>query len=117
MTVRPIVKFKARALVTKLVKEGKLQRQPCIKCGNPKSHGHHPDYNFPDQVIWLCAFHHAREHADRTAIERAPRNAKPRKFRFHQPWSERTMKAREMITQGMRNADIARSLGCSKTRI
>jgi hypothetical protein len=44
------------------VKAGRLERMPCEVCGDTKSHGHHPDYSKPLEVIWLCAKHHAEEH-------------------------------------------------------
>lgn len=43
---------------------GKLRRQPCAKCGNPKSQAHHDSY-FPDKwlkVRWLCGTHHREWH-------------------------------------------------------
>lgn len=47
------------ALVT-----GRLVRQPCRCCGNPKAEAHHPSYA-PDRqldVTWLCRKHHAAWH-------------------------------------------------------
>ena len=44
------------------VKTGKLERQPCEKCGNPKSEAHHADYSKPLDVKWLCRQCHAKEH-------------------------------------------------------
>lgn len=35
---------------------------PCIVCKEPKSHRHHPDYDKPDQVIFLCRKHHSQVH-------------------------------------------------------
>ena len=37
-------KDRARAIVTRAVKSGKLQRQPCALCGAFKVEAHHPDY-------------------------------------------------------------------------
>lgn len=47
-------KYYARRALRRAVKSGKLIRQPCENCGEPKSHGHHPDYSKPLEVIWLC---------------------------------------------------------------
>lgn len=44
------------------VRSGKLQRLPCEQCGDPKSHGHHDDYNKPLDVRWLCALCHGKAH-------------------------------------------------------
>jgi len=38
--------------------KGIIERQPCVVCGDPKSHGHHPDHSKPLEVIWLCPLHH-----------------------------------------------------------
>jgi hypothetical protein len=45
------------------LKEGRLTRQPCVICGDPRSQGHHPDYRKPLEVHWLCQRHHMRVHA------------------------------------------------------
>lgn len=44
------------------VKMGALKKSPCIVCGNPKSQGHHEDYNKPLEVVWLCLSHHRQRH-------------------------------------------------------
>jgi len=44
------------------IRRGKLIRQPCVKCGNPKSEGHHTDYSKPFLVTWLCRPHHMEAH-------------------------------------------------------
>ena len=48
--------------VDRAIKKGTLVRQDCIKCGTEKTHGHHPDYDKPLDVIWLCPKHHQEEH-------------------------------------------------------
>lgn len=40
----------------------KLPLKPCIKCGNPKTHRHHPDINKPMVIVYLCPLHHKQEH-------------------------------------------------------
>ena len=45
------------------IRDGRLVRQPCEVCGDPKSHAHHTDYTRPLDVMWLCAVHHAEWHA------------------------------------------------------
>ena len=44
------------------IESGKITRQPCQVCGEPKSHGHHPDYSKPFEVVWLCPKHHGEQH-------------------------------------------------------
>src|SRR3990167_5744413 len=50
----------AKNLVNNRVRSGKLKRGNCVLCGNPRSVGHHEDYNKPLEVIWLCQKHHKR---------------------------------------------------------
>lgn len=59
------IKVSAKKLVKKAISDSILVRQPCEKCGNPKSQGHHPDYTKPLEVIWLCAKHHKEAHGYR----------------------------------------------------
>lgn len=55
-------KIRARRLANKAILRGKLHRLPCRDCGEPKTHAHHPDYDRPLEVIWLCPAHHRAEH-------------------------------------------------------
>lgn len=56
------VRANARNLVAKAVKSGKLKKQPCFICGSEIVEAHHPDYNRPLDVIWLCNKHHREAH-------------------------------------------------------
>jgi len=40
-----------------------IEQQPCRVCGATKSEAHHPDYDRPFDVIWLCRKHHKAHHA------------------------------------------------------
>lgn len=46
------------------VKTGKvIKPEKCQRCNKKdKLHGHHPDYNKPLEVVWLCTMCHGREH-------------------------------------------------------
>src|ERR1700691_3817842 len=55
-------KSRARGVVSKAIKSGRLVREPCRVCGNPKSEAHHEDYSKPLEVIWLCLEHHREHH-------------------------------------------------------
>jgi len=44
------------------LKAGLLERQPCEVCGCDQVDGHHPDYDQPIAVIWLCRKHHVEVH-------------------------------------------------------
>lgn len=39
-----------------------LTKEPCLACGEMKVDAHHPDYNYPLNVIWLCRKHHREIH-------------------------------------------------------
>lgn len=53
---------KANAMVNKATREGLLKKQPCWVCGE-KALAHHPDYDRPLDVVWLCQIHHKQTHA------------------------------------------------------
>lgn len=47
-------KYKARMVVSNAIRDGRLTREPCMYCGNPKSQAHHEDYSNPLEVTWVC---------------------------------------------------------------
>ena len=53
---------KANNAVASALRTGKLTRQPCWVCGK-KAVAHHPDYDRPLDVVWLCQAHHKQAHA------------------------------------------------------
>jgi hypothetical protein len=59
----------AQIAVGNAVRDGRLQRQPCFICGC-KAEAHHPDYDHPLDVTWLCSKHHKQAHALATNDER-----------------------------------------------
>jgi len=56
-------KLKAKILAGKALKNGKLQKQKCKICKKIKTEMHHPNYNKPLKIIWLCKLHHKQLHA------------------------------------------------------
>jgi hypothetical protein len=54
---------KAHLQVEWAVRKGQLERHPCFVCGAQKVEGHHPDYDRPLDVVWLCVPHHRQAHA------------------------------------------------------
>ena len=60
----------AHNVLSNAIRDGKITRQPCIVCGDPKSDGHHEDYSKPLDVMWLCRKHHAEHHVQRRREQR-----------------------------------------------
>lgn len=57
-------KYKARMALGNAVRDGRVQRHPCERCGSLRVHGHHEDYSKPLDVVWLCVEHHHERHAE-----------------------------------------------------
>lgn len=55
-------RMRAHSAVAYALRTGKLTRQPCMVCGE-KAVAHHPDYDRPLDVVWLCQPHHKQTHA------------------------------------------------------
>lgn len=53
---------RAQGLVQHAIRSGRLQKQPCWVCGRDAV-AHHPDYDRPLDVVWLCQPHHKQAHA------------------------------------------------------
>ncbi len=61
-------RYRARNAVNNAIRSGKLIRQPCVHCGDPKSQAHHKDYRKPLDVVWVCfKCHREVEHNQRIA--------------------------------------------------
>lgn len=54
------------------VARGKLKKLPCEVCGEQKSEAHHPNYDKPLDVMWLCRKHHADIHRPEASNARHP---------------------------------------------
>lgn len=52
----------------KAVARGEITPLPCFECGE-KAEAHHPDYDSPLDVIWLCPSHHKQLHAESRKIK------------------------------------------------
>lgn len=56
------LRIQARTMVNHAVRDGKLTRGVCECCGFGKTQAHHPDYNKPLEIKWLCRKCHWQEH-------------------------------------------------------
>lgn len=54
--------IRARELVGRAIKSGKLVRLPCEVCFDYPSQAHHEDYSKPLEVVWLCGKRHRERH-------------------------------------------------------
>lgn len=64
---RPEV-YRARVILNKTIRTGRLKRLPCEVCLEPNGHAHHEDYSKPLDVIWLCRRHHQDLHNSRRQV-------------------------------------------------
>lgn len=53
----------AQAALRAALRRGLVEQKPCRVCGSADSEAHHPDYDRPMDVNWLCRAHHKAEHA------------------------------------------------------
>ena len=67
---RDPVKRRAMRSVANELKAGRMTKGPCEVCGASKVDAHHPDYNEPFVVVWLCRKHHMQLH--RVDLDRRP---------------------------------------------
>jgi hypothetical protein len=44
------------------LRQGKLEREPCLICDEADAEMHHPDYSKPLNIVWLCRKHHLYLH-------------------------------------------------------
>lgn len=56
------LKRAAHIIVGNAIKSGRLVPWPCEVCGK-KAQAHHPSYEYPLVVVWLCPLHHKAAHA------------------------------------------------------
>lgn len=58
-------KYRAQTAVGNAIRDGKLARRPCERCGAAERvHAHHDDYARPLEVQWLCPLHHKQRHRE-----------------------------------------------------
>lgn len=58
-----VIRKAARDILQRSIKQGRIKRLSCEKCGSSINvEAHHDDYTKPLEVIWLCREHHAEHH-------------------------------------------------------
>ncbi len=57
-------RYAAGIALSRAVRDGTLIKQPCFVCGETVVEGHHPDYDKPLAVVWLCVKHHKQLHRE-----------------------------------------------------
>ena len=48
------IKYLARWYARRMTANGTIEKMPCAFCGNEQSQRHHPDYDQPLLIVWLC---------------------------------------------------------------
>lgn len=55
-------RYFAKTCIGNALRDGRIKKLPCWVCGSSEVEGHHPDYNAPLDVVWLCQAHHKEIH-------------------------------------------------------
>ena len=55
-------KSNCRAYANTYLSRGKIKKEPCCLCGSKDAQMHHPDYDKPLWVVWMCRVCHLVEH-------------------------------------------------------
>jgi hypothetical protein len=58
----------ANIAVGNAVRDGRLTKRPCEKCGKLPAEAHHDDYSKPLDVRWLCRPHHLEYHGKQSRV-------------------------------------------------
>lgn len=53
---------RAQVMLNNAIRDGRIKAMPCFICGG-KAEAHHPNYDSPLDVVWLCPIHHKQAHA------------------------------------------------------
>lgn len=73
-------------LVKRALKEGRLQKTPCVYCGSRNVVGHHWDYAKPLDVMWVCQAHHLWLHEAMAKLGQKPLNTHLAAHRQYHEW-------------------------------
>jgi hypothetical protein len=87
MIISPLDKSWCRAATAKLLRQGKLKRQPCAICGARETFVHHIDYSDPLAIKWLCKLHKSQENLSPLQRSLLKRGLKAHNYRAANPES------------------------------
>lgn len=107
-------KYKARAAVAYALKNGQLQKSPCVTCNTQLGVcAHHEDYSKPLQVIWLCRGCHTKEHQPTLWQSRKAGNPSLSSLTEHE-----VVRIRKLLCTGLlNNRQIAKIFGVTPENI
>ena len=105
--------YKAHWIVANAIRYGKLKKESCVICENPRTHAHHDNYSEPLKIKWLCSKCHRAHHTlekgqvvgGRQYIPK-PRMIKRQGFHFI---------AKSLKQSGLTYSEIGKELGLSKS--
>lgn len=100
-------KYIAHTAVGNALRDGRIIKKECRKCGELKTEAHHPDYSKPLEVIWLCPKHHKQLHT------------KPSKYMNYEENNEvrMQMEISRQKEEGIQDAEIVERLIIGTTPI
>ena len=56
------IRYFARWYAKRMIRNGTIEKEPCAICGKEQVEAHHPDYNEPLLIVWLCKDCHREIH-------------------------------------------------------
>jgi Homeodomain-like domain len=114
-------KVRCHSAVQTALRNGTLQRQPCVSCGATNTHAHHEDYTEPLIVLWLCPLCHKKAHKKgRHVTEPRTYKSKPRPLKPRHLWKSNLRKyahleiARAARAKGASYGEIAKLVGATR---
>lgn len=60
--------IRAKNRIRTLINNGTIERGCCEECGRPNAQAHHDNYDFPEDIRWLCSSCHKKWHYDNRKV-------------------------------------------------
>lgn len=75
-------RYYANGLISNMIKNGRIKKQPCAICGRLKDiHAHHDNYGEPQKITWYCRYHHIEWHKNNNTFNYNPIELKQSMFK------------------------------------